>query len=136
MDQQKKDLEEAQKEPQDYNSVLTKGVSLLNEKKFDDARKYFQKAIHINSAYPNAYYNLGLVFTSEKNYKESVKFFKKALGKNPEFALAHLALGTVYNKLDEKENAIDHFNYYLELSPNSQRAAAVRAWLTKNAGAR
>ena len=133
---QRKELEEAQKEPQDYDSVLTKGVSFLNTKNFDEARKYFQKAIHINSAYPNAYYNLGLVFASKKNYKESVKFFKKALEKNPEFDLAHLALGTVYNKLDEKENAINHFNYYLELSPNTQRADAVRAWLTKNAGAR
>jgi len=133
---QRKELEEAQKEPQNYGSVLSKGVSFLNSKNFDEARKYFQKAIHINSAYPNAYYNLGLVFASEKNYKESVKFFKKTLEKNPEFDLAHLALGTVYNKLDEKENAINHYNYYLELSPNTQRADAVRAWLTKNAGAR
>jgi len=133
---QKKEFAEAQKEPQDYGSVLSKGVSFLNSKNFDEARKYFQKAIHINGAYPNAYYNLGLVFASEKNYKESVKFFKKALEKDPEFDLAHLALGTVYNKLDEKENAINHFNYYLELSPNTQRAETVRAWLTKNAGAR
>ncbi len=133
---QRKEFEEAQKEPQDYDSVLGKGVSFLNAGNFDEARKYFQKAIHINSAYPNAYYNSGLVYTSEKNYKESVKFFKKALEKSPEFALAHLALGTVYNKLGEKENAIAHFNYYLELEPNTKRADAVRAWLTKNAGAR
>jgi len=132
----RKELAEAEKEPQNYDSVLSKGVSFLNSKNFDEARKYFQKAIHINNAYPNAYYNLGLVFASEKNYKESVKFFKKALDKNPEFDLAYLALGTVYNKLDEKENAIYYFNYYLELSPNTQRADAVRAWLTKNAGAR
>ncbi len=133
---QRKELAEAQKEPQNYDSVLSKGVSFLNLKNYDEARKYFQKAIHINSAYPNAYYNLGLVFASEKNYKESVKFFKKTLEKDPEFDLAHLALGTVYNKLDEKENAINHYNYYLELSPKTQRADAVRAWLTKNAGAR
>jgi len=133
---QRKELEEAQKEPQDYESVLAKGVAFLNDKNFDEARKYFQKANHINSAYPNAYYNLGLVYASEKNYKESAKYFKRALEKNPEFALAHLALGTVYNKLDETENAINHFNYYLELSPNAKNADTVRAWLTKNAGAR
>jgi len=133
---QKKEFKEAQKEPQDYKSVLSKGVSFLNDKNFDEAQKYFRKAIHINSAYPNAYYNLGLVFASEKNYKESIKYFKKALEKEPEFSLAHLAIGTIYNKLDDKENAIYHFNYYLELSPNTQRADSVRAWLTKNAGAR
>ncbi len=132
---QKKEFEEAQKEPQSYESVLAKGVAYLNEKNFDEARMYFQKAIHINNAYPNAYYNLGLVWASEKDYKESVKYFKKAVEKNPEFALAHLALGTVYNKLNEKENAIDHFNYFLELSPNARNADTVRAWLTKNAGA-
>jgi len=135
-EKQKKEIEDAKKIPQNYDEVIIEGVNNLKNNNFNEARKYFQKAITINPAYPNAYHNLGLVYYKQTNYNIAVKYFKSAIEKNAKFADSYLTLGLAYDKMNKKEDAIESFTYYLELAPNTSYATWINKWLTKNAGAR
>jgi len=136
IEQQKKELADARKTPQNYDEVILEGVKKLGEHEYAQAREYFQKAININPLYPNAYHNLGLTYFSQTNYAEAVKYFQKAISKNDKYADSHLTLGLTYIKLNKPNDAIENFIYYLELAPKTSYANWVKDWLTKNAGAR
>ena len=135
-EQQKKELEKAREIPQNYDEIIMAGVKHLKQKEYDSARRMFQKAIHVNGSYPNAYHNLGLVYLSQTNYNSAVQYFKKAIECNSNYAESYLTLGLTYIRMNKPENAIEDFTYYLELSPNTSYAEWVKDWLTKNAGAR
>jgi len=136
IEQQEKELEAARKIPQSYDEVIIEGVSRMEKKEYDQARKYFQKAININSSFPNAYHNLGLVYYSQTNYPTAVKYFKTAIEKNAKYADSYLTLGLTYIKMKRPEDATESFTYYLELAPNTSYANWVSEWMIKNAGAR
>jgi len=136
IEQQKKELEAARKIPQSYDEVIIEGVNRMEKKEYDQARKYFQKAINVNSSFPNAYHNLGLVYFYQTNYPTAVKYFKTAIEKNAGNADSYLTLGLTYIQMKRPEDATESFTYYLELAPNTSYANWVSKWLIKNAGAR
>ena len=136
IEQQKRDLEAARKVPQSYDEVIMEGVKRMENNEYDQARKYFQKAISINSSFPNAYHNLGLVYFSQTNYPAAIQYFKTAIEKNAKYADSYLTLGLSYIKLKKPADATESFTYYLELAPNTSYANWVNEWLIKNAGAR
>ena len=135
-ERRQEEFKKAAREPQTYNAVIEKGAEMLRQKKLADATAYFQKAITINPAYPNAYYNLGLIYVMETNFTEAITYLNQALEKNPEFAKSHLALGYVYDRLNKKPEAIEHYTLYLELAPNTPFTDRVKLWLQDNAGAK
>jgi len=126
----------AAEEPETYDAAINRGAAMIASSQLEEARRYFQKAITINQAYPNAYYNLGLVYVMQTNFTDAIAYFQQALEKNPNYAESHLALGTVYDRLQQREAALEHFTTYLELAPNTSYADLVREWITRNAGAR
>jgi len=136
IEHQKKELEAARKVPQSYDEVIIEGVKMMETDKYDQARKYFQKAININPSFPNAYHNLGLVYFSQTNYTTAVQYFKTAIEKNAKYADSYLTLGLTYIKLKKPADAAESFTYYLELAPNTSYAKWVNKWLIENAGAR
>ena len=135
-ERQQRVMQDVAQQPESYDSVINRGAD--EWRKHSDAeaaRRYFQKAIAINPAYANAYYNLGLLCLAQTNFTAAIEYLSTALQKNPAFADSHLALGSVYDRLGKKPNATEHFTLYLELAPGGQYASAVRDWLSKNAGA-
>ncbi|MFH0940355.1 MAG: tetratricopeptide repeat protein [Candidatus Omnitrophota bacterium] len=84
----------------------------------------------ISSEAARYHYNLGVVYTQNKDFDSAVKEFKTALGYNPKNAQAHYNLGIIYDDyFKDRENAKYHYRNYLELSPDSDDAEAVKEWL-------
>ncbi|MEK7850001.1 MAG: tetratricopeptide repeat protein [Candidatus Omnitrophota bacterium] len=84
----------------------------------------------ISSEADRYHYNLGVVYTQNKDFDSAVKEFKTALGYNPKNAQAHYNLGIIYDDyFKDRENAKYHYRNYLELSPDSDDAEAVKEWL-------
>ncbi|MBX0311959.1 MAG: tetratricopeptide repeat protein [Sulfurihydrogenibium sp.] len=90
----------------DYPELLTNyGILLASQKKFDEAIKYFEKAIN-NPTYSGkekAYYNLGMVYLQLGKEDLFLYNLEKALMFNSNFVNAYIALGDYY--LD-KYNAV------------------------------
>jgi type IV pilus assembly protein PilF len=103
----------------DYPELWTNyGILLASQKKFDEAIKYFEKAIN-NPTYSGkekAYYNLGIVYLQLG--KEDLFFYnlEKALMFNSNFVNAYIALGDYYldkyNVVHSKEMLKKAREYY------------------------
>lgn len=67
-----------------------------------------------------ANYNLANVLEEKDNLENAVLFYKKAIHEDPEFADAHFNLARILEGQGEKEDAREHWLYYLRLDTNSK----------------
>lgn len=94
------------------------GVSLFKKGRNEEARKAFRRAIELNSALPQNYYNLALVEMSDKKYNQAAAALEADLRLEPQNAQAHLILGRAYHNLNRTLPAIEQFKKALALAPN------------------
>lgn len=98
-----KGIEKAREEDPQYQYNL--GLFHLNNNNFDEAIKYFQKALSLNPRYYLAYNGLGLSYSMKGKLQESIKHFQKCLELNPLFSEARNNLGSIYQELGLIEQA-------------------------------
>jgi tetratricopeptide (TPR) repeat protein len=65
-----------------------KGYILLNQRKYDEALKCFDRAIQLEPLYGVAWSDKGTALYYQKKYKDAVTSFNKALSINPEDKVA------------------------------------------------
>ncbi len=128
---------EATPAPQSYDAALAAGARFMRDDalNLDEARRMFETAISLNASYPDAFYNLGLIYVRQTNFPDSIQYFKTALEKDPRYAKSYLALGMVYERMLDRTNAIEHYAQYLDLMPGDAFAASVRERVEKLAAA-
>ena len=78
-------LKEAPDNAEAYNGL---GLIAQKQEKFDDAVRFFLRAVALNAAYADAYNNLGVAYESKRNFDAAVDAYKKALHIDPNNALA------------------------------------------------
>ncbi|HUD45369.1 MAG TPA: LysM peptidoglycan-binding domain-containing protein [Candidatus Baltobacteraceae bacterium] len=72
------------------------------------------------------HFERGRNLASSQDFKGAVQEFEKALETNPRSAAAHFELGWLYDtKINDSAAAIYHYERYLQLQPNSQRAQTI-----------
>ena len=67
----------------DPNALLNLGIKAYNEKKLDDAVKYFDRVVQENPSLPDAYYYRGLVYLNQNKTAEAKADFQKLLELDP-----------------------------------------------------
>jgi len=84
--------------PEDAEAFFTKAYSADENKEFDKAREYYEKAIKINSKYVDAYNNLGLLLTNDyfKEYKAAEEYYEKVIMIDPKYSKVYFNLGILY----------------------------------------
>ena len=85
--------------------TLEEKQALLETEKLIEAQIEFKKAIKINPAFLNAYFNTGVISIKLGNLRDAKIAFEKAIEINHSFANAHLNLGIVLLNLGELEEA-------------------------------
>jgi tetratricopeptide (TPR) repeat protein len=84
----------------------------------------------------NSYYNMGCVYRACRMYKEAEKQFLKALELDPSDAGVHYNLAVLYDDdLNDKAKAREHYERFLQLSPNDKDAARVNEWFLSEGAA-
>lgn len=63
----------------DVNILFNMGIDFYNNSKFDEALKYYKRAVEIKGDFLDALYQLGLTYLSLGNYKESMETFENYL---------------------------------------------------------
>jgi tetratricopeptide (TPR) repeat protein len=72
------------------------------------------------------HFQRGRNLASSQDFKGAVGEFEKALETNPRSGAAHFELGWLYDtKINDYAAAIYHYERYLQLQPNSQRAQSI-----------
>jgi len=94
------------------------GITELLIQRYKEARKSFERAIHYDHAYADAYNNLGVVYYEAKKYGAAVKQYEKAIGKDNTSASFFSNLGAAYFSKRDFERAVAAYQHAMELDPS------------------
>jgi tetratricopeptide (TPR) repeat protein len=94
------------------------GVAYHHLFALDQARKYYQQALAINPAYPDALNNLAAVYHGQHDYKQAERLYKQALKYSPNSAVTYCNLGTSYFADEKYKPGMQAYHKALQLNPN------------------
>ncbi len=96
-------------------SYFSRGLLLLNLKRFDEAVQSIEQGIKIAPDSPVGYYYLGRVAIEAKQPDKAIASFERAMTVNPAFEPAYMALASAYESQQNHEKAIAVYRKYLQL---------------------
>jgi tetratricopeptide (TPR) repeat protein len=93
------------------------GISLLLLRRDSEARREFERALHMDKNYPEAYNNLGALYYNGRRFGAAVKEYKKAIKLSSENASFHSNLGTAYFSEKDFESATREYQRAMQIDP-------------------
>ncbi|MBU0504980.1 MAG: tetratricopeptide repeat protein [bacterium] len=96
-----------------YNNY---GLSLKKAGRKTEAKQAYQIALALNETYPESLNNLAAIEISEQKYNDAKKKLEIAVDVKPNYMDAHLHLAICLEKMGDLDDAIIHYEKFLELS--------------------
>jgi len=93
------------------------GIAYHQMMQIDIAKKYYERAIKLDSKYAEAVNNLGTVYYSKKNYGRSIRLYRRALKLSPNSASVYSNLGTAFFARKDYKKASEAYQKALSLDP-------------------
>jgi tetratricopeptide (TPR) repeat protein len=93
------------------------GVTELMLQRYNEARKFFERAIRSDHDFADAYNNLGVVLYEGRKYGAAVKQYQKAIAKDSSSASFFSNLGAAYFSKRDFNPAVAAYQHALELDP-------------------
>jgi len=109
------DMEQALKHYERANSLAQSG-------KFEEAVRFYSRALEINPKFVMAHNNLGNVYLLQGEFEKSLEHYSKAIEIAPDFAESHYNLGVLFQKQGETNQAAAEYRRALESDPAHQKA--------------
>jgi tetratricopeptide (TPR) repeat protein len=85
---------------------------------FEEAEKYYRKAIAIDPQSTEAYHELGDLLTRRKDFEAARKIFQEVLSLDPEHWKTHAALGMLLTDMGDIEAGQSHIERAIALDPD------------------
>ena len=101
----------------DYRVFSNYGIFLNEIGKHKEAELELKKAISLNPEYPNAYYNLAVLYIGQGNFEKAELELKKTIKLKSDFAIAHYNLGFILKDQGRLKEAETHTQKALEVDP-------------------
>ncbi|MEM1347835.1 MAG: tetratricopeptide repeat protein, partial [Myxococcota bacterium] len=112
-----------------------RGKTLLNQEKYEEARRYFERAARDEKLSSRARYLSAVTLVSQEKYDEAINGFlavSKLEPKTPEdrrlINLAHLSLGRVHYETDKYPEAFDYYSRLPRNDPDFIKAVYEATW--------
>ena len=101
------------------SAVLSNKIGVAYHHMFalDQARKYYQMALHLNPTYADALNNLAAVYHGQHEYGQAEKIYKQALKLTPDSAILNCNLGTAYFAQENYKQGMKAYAKALALNP-------------------
>lgn len=90
----------------DPGPFLHQGAALMQEGRFEAARKEFKKAVAIAPARGEAYNGVGVTFAMRQDYDSAIDWYKKGLEAAPGFGDLYYNLACAYSRSDKASMAV------------------------------
>jgi tetratricopeptide (TPR) repeat protein len=97
----------------------TLGVAYMNQQKFAEAQRYFEKALAADPQFAIARLNLGISLLSQQKLEQARAALEEAARLLPNDPYAWYNLGLAYKDVGETEKGIDAFQHVAQLSPEA-----------------
>jgi Flp pilus assembly protein TadD len=109
----------AQRKADDALRFNTLGVAYMNQQKFADAQKYFEKALATDPKFAIARLNLGISLVSQQKLEAARQALEEAARELPQDPYAWYNLGLAYKDAGEAEKGVAAFRHVTELTPEA-----------------
>ena len=100
----------------------TLGFTLLEQKKYPEARVWLEKSLQKDKSIPETLYYLGQIAQEQNDDEQAIGFLKQALALAPLYSFAHAALGISYLRLKNYPLAQQELELSVKLNPNDAKA--------------
>lgn len=100
-----------------------------DDKRFDTAKKYFERALEEDSSLVGAYAGLGALASRSGDSSEAIVNYKKLLENNPNHLPTRMLLAATYERGQEGKEAVEQYRKILKISPRFGPAANNLAYL-------
>lgn len=115
------------------------GLLYLEKHNDDKAIEHFQKAYQYDKTDTDSLFQLSKIY-QRKGYKnfvdgkidEAIAEYKKAIEFTPSEADIYYNIGVIYSQTQDKKEAKNYFQKYLQLNTGGPNAETVRKWFTTN----
>jgi len=87
----------------------------------DEARRHYERAISLDTAFAPAYVGLALNLYKDKKVPDAIENLKKAIALDPAGADAYYNLAQIYHSQGLRDEAISNYESAIKLSPQPQR---------------
>jgi len=103
---------------QDHILLNELGFKYLQNKKYSNAIKCFQKSISLSKEFTVAYNNLGSTYYRMKQYDKAIKYFKTVIRQEEHYVKAYVNLAACFFKKKEYFNAYKHYYKSINIDKN------------------
>jgi tetratricopeptide (TPR) repeat protein/serine/threonine protein kinase len=123
--------------PNDPKLHNNRGLIRFRQRRWDEAIKAYEEALHRQPDYLMAYANLMLVHAESKQPARAEAVWRRLLARNPspqEQAQGQDTLGVAYERVGKLDLALAHYTRAVRLDPNFARALSNRAIILGSLG--
>jgi tetratricopeptide (TPR) repeat protein len=113
---------ETNEEVDSAETFNARGNLYAHQKKYEEAKEQYQKALEIDPEFAKVHNNLGNVYFKQNLFEEAEWKYKKALELAPDYCDAHFNLGLLFNRQEKWNDAIWKFHQVLQLIPKDELA--------------
>jgi len=104
------------------NFCLNLGNAYFKTNALTDAARFYEKAISIDPAYPNAHNNLGSVYAQEGRTDSAIEQYRHAITLNPFYGEAFYNLGNALSDKGEVKRAHEYYQKAAQLNVAEAKA--------------
>jgi Tfp pilus assembly protein PilF len=97
--------------PDDVDALIDMGKLMTEQRKFDDAALYFDRAVHIDPDNAKVHNNAGSLFEARGEPTQARDAYQRAVAINPDFAIAQKNLGmnlALHGELVQGKEHLEH----------------------------
>ncbi len=103
----------------DAIAYYTIGQDAMKKENYEDAVKYFLKAVNKDPKFAFAWDNLGVSYRKMEKYQDAVDAYNKSLALDPKGTTPLQNLPLVYQFLKEYDKSIESYKKLIEIYPNN-----------------
>jgi superkiller protein 3 len=92
------------------------GVSLVHQRRLDEAEQAFARAVAIDSRHAPAWSNIGNVYRETGRLDQALEAYQRAVAVDPDYWIAHQNLGGLYKQMGRTSEAIASLRKATKLS--------------------
>jgi Flp pilus assembly protein TadD len=118
-------------EPKNAGGYVGLGTCLITQGDLAEAERAYNRALEFEPNSGMAITGLGSVAYRQGDFKLAVSFYQRVLASGAYLAEAHWGLALAYDALNDSEQALHHYESFLERAPNSNLAGQARANMEK-----
>lgn len=117
-----------------YLTLDLYGLIALKEKRYEEALKWFNQALEIDSTQYVSYYNRGIAYRNLGDNERALADIDKAIALNNENQKIYYKRALIRKETGDLEGAIDDYDSAIEIDPNYKAAIYNRAFTHKILG--